>query len=128
MRDGLPYFNTPRISLRSSGLRLTLSHDAELLLQAGGRGGVLKNQPLAWIDVVVRLLRHQRAFVEARQDELELARIPVDVADRKNPGHARFERRGVDHDILAVLHFHAPIRDRTELHCESEEWQRGGAR
>src|SRR5262249_38719395 len=53
--------------------RAPISRDAELLLQAGGGGGVLENQPLARIDVVVRLLRHQRAFVEARQDELELA-------------------------------------------------------
>jgi ATP-dependent Clp protease, protease subunit len=46
-----------------------------------------EDEPLARIDVVVRLLRHQRAFVEARQDELELARVPVDVADRKNARH-----------------------------------------
>ena len=31
--------------------------------------------------IFVRLLRHERGLVEAREDELELARIAVDVAD-----------------------------------------------
>src|SRR5215472_17085687 len=97
----------------------TASRNAELLLQAGGGGRVLEDEPLARIDVVISLLRHQRAFVETRQDELELARIPIDVADRKDPRHARFERRGVDENVLAVLHLHAPIRDRPELDGQS---------
>src|ERR1700738_3863049 len=64
------------------------SVDPKLLLQAGRRGRVLEHQPLVRIDVTVRLLRHQRALVEAAQDQLELAGIGVDVADRKNDGHA----------------------------------------
>ncbi len=39
--------------------------DAELLLQARGRGRVLEQQLLARVDVLVGLLRHQRRLVEA---------------------------------------------------------------
>ena len=69
------------------------SRHAELLLQAGRRRRVLEHQPLVRIDVAVRLLRHQRALVEAGQDQLELARIGVDVADGEDAGHAGLERR-----------------------------------
>src|SRR4051794_4979920 len=41
----------------------------------------------------MRLLGHQRAFMEAAEDQLQLAGIGVYVTDRKNPGHARFESR-----------------------------------
>src|SRR5207342_3225657 len=67
------------------------SVDAELLLQARRGGRVLEHQPLVRIDVAVRLLRHQRALVESGQDQLQLAGIGVDVADRENAGHIGFE-------------------------------------
>ncbi len=46
--------------------RGTLRRNAELLLQAGRRRGVLKHQPLFRIDVVVGLLRHQRRLRGSR--------------------------------------------------------------
>src|SRR4051794_10530107 len=63
------------------------SVDTKLLLQAGGRRRVLEHQPLIGIDVAVGFLRHQRAFVETAQDQLDLAGISVDVADREDAGH-----------------------------------------
>ena len=65
---------------------------------------------LSGIDVAVRLLRHQRRLVEARQDELELARIPVDVADGEDAGHAGLERRGVDRDHIRRPSSRCPSR------------------
>src|SRR5262245_40709091 len=59
------------------------SRHAQLLLQARRRGSVLKHQLLLRIDVAVRFLRHQRALVESREDQLELAGIRIDVADRE---------------------------------------------
>src|SRR5215470_3092349 len=89
------------------------SADPELFLQARRRGRVLEHEPLVWIDVAMRLLRHQRALVEAAQDQLQLARIGVDVADGEDAGHACLERTGLDrHEI--VLEFNAPVSDRTE--------------
>src|SRR5690242_7071686 len=67
------------------------SVDSKLLLQARRRSRVLKHQPLVRINVAVRLLRHQRAFVEAAQDQLELAGIGVDIADRENSRHTGLE-------------------------------------
>src|ERR1700749_623426 len=67
------------------------SVDAELLLQARRRGRVLEHQPLVLIDVAMRLLRHQRALVETAQDQLQLAGIGVDVADRENARYAGLE-------------------------------------
>src|SRR5262245_62224454 len=71
----------------------------------------------------MRLLRHQRALVEARENELELAGVPIDVADREDARHVRFERAGVDRDQFAVFELDAPVGDRPELHGEPEEWQ-----
>ena len=51
----------------------------------------------------MRLLRHQRRFVEARKNELELARIPIDVADCENARNIGFEARSLDRDKLIVV-------------------------
>src|ERR1700761_5125604 len=100
------------------------SVDAELLLQARRRGRVLEHQPLVRIDIAMRLLRHQRALVEAAQDQLELAGIGVDVANGEDAGHAGFECGCLDRYQI-VLEFDTPVRDRTELHGEPEERQHG---
>src|SRR6516165_7666874 len=104
-------------------MRLT-SADAKLLLQARGRRRVLEHQPLVRIDVTVGLLRHQCALVETAQDKLELAGIGVDVANRKNPGHAGLEGRCLDRHQV-VLKLDSPIGDRAELHGQPEERQHG---
>src|SRR5262249_5977736 len=107
-----------------SGRRLRrLRRDAELLLQARRRCGVLEHQALLRINVVVRLLCHQRDFVKARQDELKLSRIPIYVADGENSRNAGFERRSLDRDELVVLELEAPLGDRPELHGQPEERQ-----
>src|SRR6202011_4989718 len=87
----------------------------------------MKDEPLVRIDVVERFLRHQRAFVETRQYQLELAGIPIDIADGEDPGHARFECRRVDQDILPVLHLHAPVADGPQLHGEAKKREQGVA-
>src|SRR3954447_14152132 len=105
-------------------LRLSplLRHDAELLLQARRRGGVLEGELLLREDVAVHLLGRERALVEAREDELQLARIMVDVADREDAGHVRLEFLGVDRDQVLV-EVQAPVGDRPELHGQAEEGQ-----
>src|SRR5688572_30276663 len=83
--------------------------DAELLLQAGRRRRVLEGQLLVRKDVTVRLLRHQRRLVKAGQDQLQLARIGVDVADREDTRLAGLERAGIDRDQILV-EAKAPVR------------------
>src|SRR3954470_1522593 len=68
------------------------SVDAEFLLQTRRRCRVLEHEPLLRIDVAMRLLRHQRTFMEAAQDQLQLAWIGVDIADREYPGNIGLER------------------------------------
>ncbi len=51
---------------------------------------------------MMRPLRGERGLVEAAQDQLELPRIGVDVADGENPGRARLEFLGVDGDQVLV--------------------------
>src|SRR5216683_2899307 len=70
------------------------SAHAELLLQAGRGGGVLEHQLLAREHVMIGLLRHQGRLVEAAQDELDLARVPIDVAHREDAGLAALEACG----------------------------------
>ena len=96
--NGAFNFARPCRACRAASPELNALRHAELLLQAGRRGRVLEGQLLVRMDVAVRLLRHQRALVEAGQDQLELARIGVDVADREDAGLAGLERRGVDRD------------------------------
>ena len=57
--------------------------------------------------------------METGEDQLELARIGIDIAYRKQAGNTRFEGAGVGRDQL-VLHFQAPVRHWTELHGEAE--------
>ena len=61
--------------------------------------------------------------MKSGQDQLELARIPVDVADGENARHAGLEVFGIYRDIFIVLQLEAPIGDRTELHRQAEERQ-----
>ena len=67
-------------------------------------------------------LRHQRGFVEAREDQLQLARIGVDVADGEDAGHRGLELLGVDRDQV-VVELEPPVGDRAELHGQAEERQ-----
>ena len=92
----------------------------ELALQAGRRGRVLEGQFLVRVDVTMRALGGERGLVEARQDQLELARIGVDVADGENAGNAGFELRRVDGDQILVQ-VDPPAGDRPELHRQAEE-------
>src|SRR5215213_3624993 len=79
-----------------------LSRDAELLLQARGRGRVLEQELLLGIHVAMHLLRRQRALVEAGEDQLQLARIGVDVADGEDAGNVGLELLRVDWDQVLV--------------------------
>src|SRR5665213_3715381 len=76
------------------------------------------------MDVMMRLLRHQGDLVETGQNELELAWIGIDVADRENAGDVGLKRADVDRDQL-VVHLEAPVGDRSEFHGQSEERQHG---
>ena len=60
--------------------------------------------------------------MEAGQDQLQLAGIGVDVADREDAGHVGLKGAGVDRDQV-VLELQAPIGDRAELHGQAEERQ-----
>ncbi len=51
---------------------------------------------------MVGALRRERGLMETRQDQFQLARIGVDVADGENAGNARFELRRVDGDQILV--------------------------
>src|SRR5216684_1277936 len=83
---------SPNLVLASLVLAsLIRSIDPELFLQAGRRRRILEHQPFVRIDITMRLLCHQRTFVEAAQDQLQLAGIGVDVADPKNSGHVGLE-------------------------------------
>jgi hypothetical protein len=45
--------------------------------------------------------------MESGQDQLELAGIPVDVADGENARHAGFEGFGIDRNVFVVLQLEA---------------------
>src|SRR5579883_2963853 len=70
----------------------------------------------------MRLLGHQRALMEAAQDQLELTGICVDVANRKNAGNAGLESGSLDRNQI-FLELDAPVRDGSELHGETKERQ-----
>ena len=57
---------------------------------------------------MVRALGGERGLMETRQDQLQLARIGVDVADGENARNARFELRRVDGDQI-LMEIDAPV-------------------
>src|SRR3954454_8849684 len=93
---------------------------AELLLEARARSRVLEQEPLARAEVMEGFLRHQSGLVKPGENELELARIGIDVADGEDAGDRGFELRRV-HGNEIFVEVDAPIGDRPELHGEAEE-------
>src|SRR5690606_23320690 len=98
------------------------SGDAEFLLQARRGSRVLESDLRIGICIFECGLRHQRGFVEARQNELQLARIGVDVTNRKNTWLARLELFRINSDQV-LMQVEAPIRNRAEFHRQTEEGQ-----
>jgi hypothetical protein len=64
----------------------------------------------------------QRRFVKARQDQLLLARIGIDIAHREDAGHVGFKLLGIDANLFA-LDFEAPLGNWPELRRKAEEHQ-----
>src|SRR6476646_8047248 len=98
----------------------TSRRDAEQLVQLGARRRVLQRLRALRVDELADRERGERRLVEAADDELLLARIGVDVADREDPGRRGLEARGVDDDLL-LLEREAPVRDRPELRAPAEQ-------
>ena len=89
-------------------------------MQLGAGGGVLQVDALVGKDVGRGREGGERGLVEAREDQLLLAGIGVDVADREDAGLAGLELLGVDLERL-LLELEAPLRDRPELRVQPEE-------
>ena len=71
-----------------------------------------------------RRLRHERALVEAAEDELELARIGVDVADGEDAGLGTSRTAPlIDPRCDPRCRFKPPTRHGAELHREAEDRQ-----
>ena len=79
-------------------------------------------QLLVRMDQLVDRVRGQGRLGEARQDQLELARVGRDVADGENAGLVGLAGRRIDGDKLAI-ELEAPVRDRPELHRQPEKGQ-----
>ena len=63
---------------------------------------MLEGEPLVGMHVAMHLLRRERALVEAGEDQLQLARIGVDVADGEDAGGRGLEFLGIDRDQLLI--------------------------
>src|SRR5579862_4874829 len=106
-------------SARISRTGFLVAH-SEALLQERARRRVLQVRFFAGPQVFAYRKGRQRSLVEARQDEFLLARVVVDIADRKNAGRARLEARGIDTQRLAV-EGEPPLGDRAELRMQTPE-------
>src|SRR5262245_19448464 len=98
------------------------SRHTEPLVHDRARRGVLQMHLLRRVLILGDRKRRERRLVEAAQDQLLLAGIGVDVADREDPGLAGLELRGVDVDRL-LLEREPPFRDRTEFRMQTEEYE-----
>ena len=74
--------------------------DTQNLVKLGRRRGVLQEHTLFREDVVASGKGSERTFMEARQDELLLARIGIDVANSEDTRDVRFKASRVDNDLL----------------------------
>ena len=97
---------------------------AELLLQARRGRRVLEHQLLVRIHVLWACCAISAHLVKAGQDELQLARIGVDVADGEDAVLARLELLGITGNEV-LMEIQAPVGDGPELHGQPEERQHG---
>ena len=86
----------------------------------GGR--VFEMQRLAGMKQRVDRVRRHRRLGEARQDQLQLARIAGDVADREDAGARACTARRIDGDAV-IVEGKVPLRQRPELGRETEKRQ-----
>src|SRR5207302_7340477 len=84
---------------------------SQTLVHQRARGRVLQELLLVRIQMMLDRERGERRLVESGQDQLLLARIGVDVADRKDPGEAGPELLGV-HPERRILDALSPPRAR----------------
>ena len=94
--------------------------DAEHLVKLRARRRVLQEDALFGEDVVAGREGCERAFMEARENELLLSGVRIDVAHGEDAGDARLEAGGVDDDLLA-LEVEPPVFDGAELGLKAEE-------
>src|SRR4051794_2990018 len=80
---------------------------------------IFEVQRLARIYQRMNRVRRDRGLGEARQDQLELARIGRDVANREDTGPRRRAGRRIDADMV-VLDIKPPSGERTEIGRETE--------
>src|ERR1700693_2229159 len=66
------------------------------------RRRIFEMQRLPWMDQRVDCVRGERGLGEAGQDQLELAGIRGDVADRKDPRPRRGAGGGIDADAVVI--------------------------
>ena len=116
-----PPANAPRPSSRSANRSLWQSRrHAEQLVQLRARRRVLQRLRALRVDELADREGGERRLVEAADDELLLARIGVDVADREDARRRGLEARGVDDELL-LLEREAPVGDRAELRAPAEQ-------
>ena len=96
--------------------------DTQNLVKLGRRRGVLQEHTLFREDVVASGKGSERTFMEARQDELLLARIGIDVANSEDTRDVRFKASRVDNDLL-TFQGEAPVFDRAKLGLQAKEDQ-----
>src|SRR5450830_690 len=96
---------------------------AEDLMQFRRRCRVLHVDLLLREDIGRRAKGCQRSFVEARQDQLFLAWVGVDVAHREDARNVGFELFGVDHFQLLALDIQTPFGDRAQFWRQTEKHQ-----
>src|SRR6266568_7597205 len=80
---------------------------------------ILEMQRFAGMDERMDRVRRERGLGKAREDQLELAGIGGDVADRENPRPRGGAGRGVDADPM-VVEVEPPCRERAEIGGEPE--------
>src|ERR1700712_3746409 len=108
---------------RKAGARAnfrTSRRGAEQLVQLGARRRVLQRLRALRMDELADREGGERRLVEAADDELLLARISVDVADREDARRRSLEAGRVDDDLL-LLERQAPVGDRAELRAPAEQ-------
>src|SRR6185312_10599733 len=83
---------------------------------------VLEMQRLARIYQRMDRVRRERGLGETRQDQLELARIGRNVADREDSGARGRAARRIDADVV-LLDLEPPSGKRTEIGRQPEKRQ-----
>src|SRR4051812_14833482 len=107
-------------AIRCPALVFAFRSNAQALVHERARRRVLQVNLFAWLEVFLDRKCSKCGLVKARQDQLLLTGISIDITNRINARYVGLEFFGVDAQLFLV-DLQAPLCNRAKLRMQAEE-------